>query len=489
MLTISVKNFGPIAEGSVDLKPLTIFVGPSNTGKSYMATAVYAVMRAVSHMVPPKVRNNFFERAVWFRFSAIPEFDGSVETLRALQDWVYQQARESSNLSGMRVSSLPLEFRSWMEKETELQLYNLQNNVIHQLQQIHGESSEFVKRGNDPNHFTLGIRQDFPVLDMEIRLPDSLGPQPGFEIGQFILPDSALSNLQLDFFAADGRSRVWAELARSFVNSVSEKIVDDIPSQSCYLPSARSGIVQGHKVLSGALIRQSSLVGIRQLNVPTLPGITTEFLSHLISFDRRTITMKGKGDIDRSTTFIETEVLQGRIDLDESAGLPYPEIVYETDTGQFPIDQTSSMVSELAPLILFLKYLIDEGDLLILEEPESHLHPAAQRRLARGIVRLVNAGVKVLITTHSDIIISQVNNLLALRQASPELVEQGGFEPDDFLQPEQVGAYLFRYNPELSGCDTVPLEIDPDTGIDEDEFAAVFEAIYNESIALQRDRN
>ena len=46
MLTISVKNFGPIAEGSVDLKPLTIFVGPSNTGKSYMATAVYAVSKA-----------------------------------------------------------------------------------------------------------------------------------------------------------------------------------------------------------------------------------------------------------------------------------------------------------------------------------------------------------------------------------------------------------------------------------------------------------
>ena len=146
------------------------------------------------------------------------------------------------------------------------------------------------------------------------------------------------------------------------------------------------------------------------------------------------------------------------------------------------------MVSEMAPVILFLKYLVRPGDLLILEEPESHLHPAAQRQLARGIVRLVNAGVKVLITTHSDIIISQVNNLLVLRQASPELIEKGGFEPEDFLQPEQVGAYLFRYSQELSGCETVPLEIDPDTGIDEDEFAAVFEAIYDESIALQRDR-
>ena len=180
--------------------------------------------------------------------------------------------------------------------------------------------------------------------------------------------------------------------------------------------------------------------------------------------------------------------MHGEIDLDESAGLPRPDVTYETEAGKFTLNQTSSMVTELAPVILFLKYLIRPGHLLILEEPESHLHPAAQRQLARGIVRLVNAGVRVLITTHSDIIVSQINNLLALRQASPELIESGGFEPEDFLQPEQVGAYLFRYSQELGGCETLPLDIDVDTGIDEDEFAAVFESIYDESIALQRDR-
>ena len=31
---ISVKDFGPIASGTVDLRPLTVFVGPSNTGKN-----------------------------------------------------------------------------------------------------------------------------------------------------------------------------------------------------------------------------------------------------------------------------------------------------------------------------------------------------------------------------------------------------------------------------------------------------------------------
>ena len=47
MVRVSVKNFGPIAEGSVNLKPLTIFIGPSNTGKSFLTGAVYAVMKAI----------------------------------------------------------------------------------------------------------------------------------------------------------------------------------------------------------------------------------------------------------------------------------------------------------------------------------------------------------------------------------------------------------------------------------------------------------
>ena len=40
---ITVKNFGPIAEANIDLRPLTVFVGPSNTGKTYFATLVYAL--------------------------------------------------------------------------------------------------------------------------------------------------------------------------------------------------------------------------------------------------------------------------------------------------------------------------------------------------------------------------------------------------------------------------------------------------------------
>ena len=55
-----------------------------------------------------------------------------------------------------------------------------------------------------------------------------------------------------------------------------------------------------------------------------------------------------------------------------------------TGIGRFPFNRTSSMVSELAPFILFLKHIVGPEDLVILEEPESHLHPAIQSQMAQG---------------------------------------------------------------------------------------------------------
>ena len=46
--TLEVTNFGPITEAKIDLRPLTVFVGPSNTGKSYLAVLIYALHRHFS---------------------------------------------------------------------------------------------------------------------------------------------------------------------------------------------------------------------------------------------------------------------------------------------------------------------------------------------------------------------------------------------------------------------------------------------------------
>lgn len=488
MLTISVKNFGPIAEGSVDLKPLTIFVGPSNTGKSYMATAVHAVMRAVEGRPQVPFIRNLHMRGIPVSFSYPDPTKASDEAADAVQQWVRQQdGKEWDPEEEIHVSALPDSLRKALADSTQQVLGTFHDDVVRQLGYGFSDISILVNGRASPDSLGLEIKRDHPLLKLPIGIIEGAGSEPGFDISQALIPSYKIEHWGSDYYKdLDVFPGLYHDFFFISRISAAEYALGGFPKGSYYLPAARSGTVQARRFLASSIIRQSSAPESPTINISGLPGTSAEFLSDLVSLDTgRTLP---SAELSNSIGFIERHVLLGKIDLDESAGLPFPDFAYETDAGKFTLDQTSSMVSELAPLILFLKYLVRPGDLLILEEPESHLHPAAQRQLARGIVRLVNAGVQVLITTHSDIMISQINNLLALRQASPELVEQGGFEPQDFLEPEQVGAYLFQHNRDVGGSEVVRLEIDSDTGIDEDEFAAVFEAIYDESIALQRDR-
>jgi predicted ATPase len=80
------------------------------------------------------------------------------------------------------------------------------------------------------------------------------------------------------------------------------------------------------------------------------------------------------------------------------------------------MDQSSSAVRSLLDIGFYLKHEAQMGDLLMVDEPELNLHPENQRRVARLFARLVNLGIKVFITTHSDYIIKELNTLIMLKR-------------------------------------------------------------------------
>ena len=53
-LELEVTDFGPIVEAKIDLRPLTVFIGPSNSGKSYLAMLIYALHRYFHGRAPDK---------------------------------------------------------------------------------------------------------------------------------------------------------------------------------------------------------------------------------------------------------------------------------------------------------------------------------------------------------------------------------------------------------------------------------------------------
>ena len=49
---ISIRDLGPIGRADLELKPLTIFVGPNNSGKSYAALTIYSLNRSIGEPEP-----------------------------------------------------------------------------------------------------------------------------------------------------------------------------------------------------------------------------------------------------------------------------------------------------------------------------------------------------------------------------------------------------------------------------------------------------
>ncbi len=62
---ISVTDLGPIASGTIDLRPLTVFVGPSNTGKTYFAILLYALQRILDGFPRLSYHTSTFSFSSW----------------------------------------------------------------------------------------------------------------------------------------------------------------------------------------------------------------------------------------------------------------------------------------------------------------------------------------------------------------------------------------------------------------------------------------
>ena len=184
----------------------------------------------------------------------------------------------------------------------------------------------------------------------------------------------------------------------------------------------------------------------------------------------------------------EREVLAGRIEIRRFSASGYPEFVYQPQETEEDIrlSRASSMVSELAPVVPFLRGTINRGDMFIMEEPEAHLHPAAQTQIAVTLARIVRAGVRVVVTTHSDWLLQEIGNLMR----EGELEEQTGKPTSEeglpsSLRPSEVGIWLFRKDEDSAGSIVKEIPFNRSEGVEPEEYEDVAEELYNRSANLQ----
>ena len=454
---IAVENFGPIAEANIDLRPLTIFVGPSNTGKTYFSTLMYALQGIsggfarfpLQDLTNSSLVSIDHELKRKYLLSKYGEEKKAIrELLEVITDLVEKTVASRSTL---KFSDIPQVLQDYLQS-------SLTNSEV-----IRGELNRCfdLKSVSDLIRFTDSTR-----CEMKVSLKVSRADEEWWYFNMATTESELVVDgaIHADLVLNPDDALPW--------NSASNDEFTDRMVNRYYLPASRSGIIQSHRVMASSLMER----GIRSngSEMPTLSSVVVDFMKQLPIYEE---SKESDGAIPHIAAAVEGDVLAGKI-IAKPLLSGYPEFFYQPHgtKKEIRLNQTSSMVSELAPLVLFLRSLVHPGDTLIIEEPEAHLHPGAQADMAVILARLVRAGVRVIVTTHSDWLLEEIGNLIL-----EGLLEDKTDEPASWLLPQEVGVWHFQKDKPVK---EIPFK--SRAGISPKDYEGVAEGLYNRSVNLQQ---
>ena len=503
-LNLSVTNLGPIARADIDLRPMTVFVGPSNTGKSYLAILIYALHRYFGGGYSSPIRLGA-SRALRHWRNRLPNQDALTdEDLRRLVRWIDESfpLPEEASPADERASELP-DFVASRIRPVLRDLGDSGNEVTNEVRRSFGiPDTKRLVRHRSRGGLQVGLR--YPILhhpseSFEYRLAIS-GGKPRFTSS---IPDGAPLSIESFGHASDralypavlmrvrhdleslddtARGRAVAYLIRRITDIVFPSTIGPLSRVAHYLPADRTGIMHAHLIAVASVLERAPLTALRPGRyMPELSGVLADFLIRLVTLQS---FPKEEPDADENPSGLlamrlEDHLLGGQIlTIDSITG--YPEFYYRPAgwDSALPLMNTSSMVSELAPVVLYLRHVVWPGEVLIIEEPESHLHPAMQVEFIRHLAAAVRAGIRIMITTHSEWVLDELANLVRLSDA-PESKREGIGGSAYALDRAQVGVWLFEPKKRPRGAVVKEIPFDEDFGGFRSGFDEVAIGTYN----------
>lgn len=470
-LRLVVENLGPVEYADIDLRPLTVLIGKNNTGKTYLAQALYAAHKAA---------NSSF---------------GSSELLT--KDDISSLQKDLLQSSPEKLFDLPsyleIKANTWinsaLDQSGKILKRNLQNyfgiSAIKQItrwDQPYEVSVELHLDKNDSKRTRLFSNKNLKPLDQ------FKAPKESFQLDTRYVPSD------IRFWERTDNKEDLEMLQREFAFAISHNIwfkflnTIDLSGNSHYLPAGRSGLLNAWTdVVKLRFELDRERFGLSRLPESSLGGVALDFISSLAGIigprHRPRFARNRKGETPEATgpLALLTELMGGRIRAG-SAEEMVPILEYQQDRNKIAVHHASSMVADLAPLAMWIEHLVSRNDLLIIDEPESHLHPEAIRLVARVLVGLVNRGVRVVCATHSSVLLHELSNCI-LRSRLPQTGSDDTTD-NDYIAPEKIAVYRFKRQEPTSPVNVNRVDIDPNWGIPEDEYVIVATELSDETADL-----
>ena len=402
--TLHVENFARIESADIEISPLMCFIGDNNSGKSYIMTLLWGII-ANGHMFYYDQNKSFVDS---------PEY-------AACQKWLFSNVGKKVEIS----ADVAQKYIDWFNKILDASKTQLTQNIF---------NSEMPIDKIEVRQFSMARNVTVTLKDKTIQKGYGYTPISSTEFELEIYSNNPEALFVSNFLI------VWYLLMFGLTRIANSLEYEETP---IYLPASRTGLLLVHRLIASKATRNMLSMNSSDEFQEKLTAPYVQFLELLIKL-QNTAEIKNEQKL-ALIRFLQNEIIHGNITVKEEVkAIRYSPV--DSDT-ELPMSITSSVVTEIASLLLLLTTRIPLR-LIVIEEPEAHLHPALQKKIAQLLIRFVHNGIPIWITTHSDTILQHFNNMIKLRNRSEEereeLLKEFGYTDEDLLSPEEINLYQFE---------------------------------------------
>lgn len=427
------SNLGPIKSAELSLGELTLIAGKNNTGKTYLTYALYGFLKMWNTPTYRFGRQRF--RGIFSR----PLISRSMRRGRLIIDEYPRLVEESGDVT---ISLNRKRFNR--DRKTIAEAYSLSFSAA-VLPDVFSSTPDIFE----------GAGVEFQLGDTAIKTDTSTVELPfGATMQIEFSPDSDVVTLSLRGIPKRSKS---GDYYYPVLDGYISLLFPEFRHQVSVLSAERFSIALFYRELD---FTKNQLIDMVQ-KLRSRKGADNFLISRLIEEGTSYYALPIKDNIDftRSIPHIQREqsdlygdklyaeikTLMKGYYASEHGELRFKSMARGPNRFDVPLYLASSSARGLSDLYFFLRHVAEKHHLLIIDEPESHLDTTNQILLARLLVHFVKTGIRVLVTTHSDYLLKEINNLIMLCndfEHKEEVVKELGYSDKDFLCPDHVHAYV-----------------------------------------------
>lgn len=424
-----ISYLGAIRKAVVDLqKPLTLFCGPNSTGKTYLSYLLYAIFENTDY-----VESKGLDKIVK-HFSEYKEFTLNRELVETfIQDVAASMKAKLGSIFGIGDTAVDKLFSQFelslilsdgdYEKMLESPCRLISKNGEKEFGIVKDASSDKVIYHMNGENSTIGRESLMGLRLMINHFFRLLCFRNSGGVRMLTVERNSIYTFKTELSL--GRNELIDRIQQKSGRSELD-ILDMVNSSSRRYPLA----------VRSSLRIANDLENVQKFNSPYY----------------------------KIAELIEKGILQGEVKITRTGDV---EFVSEKvgKTKHLPIHLTSSIVKTMSSLVIYLKHIARKGDLLIIDEPEMNFHPNVQISLMQIFAILTKLDLRIIISTHSDYMIREVNNLImagTIYSKDAQLIRELGYNEKMLLNKNDIAVKYFNYGKLKRLLDVVDVKVEDD---------------------------